>query len=134
MHDNPGGAQRGRAPGQSKDRNTTNVQSLHNQLLSRPSTSTAPGSIPIISGDDGRPEKVLDVDPEGHAREIAHKAGNPDGTYENGNPEYWSEITDALRSADRSPSRARQRKSQCIAPVGRLRRKARPRCGGQSSG
>ena len=43
-----------------------------------------------------RPEQVTDVDPEGHAREISHRAGNPDGTYEAGNPDYWREITEAL--------------------------------------
>ena len=46
-----------------------------------------------------RPERVVDVDPEGHSREISHKAGNPDGTYEAGNPDYWREITEALAPA-----------------------------------
>lgn len=46
-----------------------------------------------------RPERVLDVDPEGHSREISHRAGNPDGTYEAGNPDYWREITEALAPA-----------------------------------
>ncbi len=46
-----------------------------------------------------RPERVVDVDPEGHSREIAHKAGNPDGTYEAGNSDYWREITEALAPA-----------------------------------
>jgi len=46
-----------------------------------------------------RPERVADVDPEGHSREISHKAGNPDGTYEAGNPDYWREITEALAPA-----------------------------------
>ena len=46
-----------------------------------------------------RPERVVDVDPEGHSREIAHKAGNPDGTYEAGNTDYWREITEALAPA-----------------------------------
>jgi hypothetical protein len=45
------------------------------------------------------PELVTDVDPQGHAREISHKAGNPHGTYEAGNPDYWREITEALRPA-----------------------------------
>lgn len=45
------------------------------------------------------PEQVADVDPQGHAREISHKAGNPDGSYEAGNPDYWREITEALRPA-----------------------------------
>ena len=46
-----------------------------------------------------RPEQVADVDPEAHSREILHKAGNPDGTYEAGNPDYWREITEALAPA-----------------------------------
>jgi hypothetical protein len=46
-----------------------------------------------------RAEQVADVDPEGHSREISHKAGNPDGTYEAGNPDYWREITEALAPA-----------------------------------
>jgi len=53
-------------------------------------TDAAPGQ---------KPERVVDVDPEGHSREIAHKAGNPDGTYEAGNPDYWREITEALAPA-----------------------------------
>lgn len=53
-------------------------------------TDAAPGA---------RPERVVEVDPEGHSREVAHKAGNPDGTYEAGNPDYWREITEALAPA-----------------------------------
>ncbi len=85
--------------GQSEDRNTTNIQSLHNRFVVAAIDFHRTRVYPVVQGDDGRPEKVLDIDPEGHSREIAHKAGNPDGTYENGNPEYWREITDALRPA-----------------------------------
>jgi hypothetical protein len=46
-----------------------------------------------------RPERIVDVDPQGHSREVAHKAGNPDGTYEAGNQDYWREITEALAPA-----------------------------------
>jgi hypothetical protein len=53
-------------------------------------TDASPGS---------RPERVVDADPEGHSREIAHKAGDPDGTYEAGNSDYWREITEALAPA-----------------------------------
>lgn len=53
-------------------------------------TSASPGQ---------RPEQVRDVDPEGHAHEISHKAGNPDGIYEAGNADYWREITEALSPA-----------------------------------
>jgi hypothetical protein len=45
------------------------------------------------------PERVEDVDPQGHAHEIAHKGGNPDGSYEAGNPDYWREISGALAPA-----------------------------------
>lgn len=34
-----------------------------------------------------------------HSREVSHKAGNPDGIYEAGNPDYWREITEALAPA-----------------------------------
>jgi hypothetical protein len=47
------------------------------------------------------PERIEDVDSQGRAHEIAHKAGNPRGTYEAGNPDYWREISEAL-----SPARA----------------------------
>lgn len=46
-----------------------------------------------------RAELVDDVDPQSHSHKIAHKAGNPDGTYHAGNPDYWREITDALAPA-----------------------------------
>ncbi len=54
-----------------------------------------------VLGRDGdeSPERVEDVDAHGHAREIAHKAGNPKGTYEAGNPDYWREISEALAPA-----------------------------------
>jgi hypothetical protein len=81
------------------DRNTTNVHSLHNRFVVAAIDFHRTRVYAVVQGDDGQPEKVLDVDPEGHSREIAHKAGNPNGTYENGNPEYWREITDALRPA-----------------------------------
>jgi hypothetical protein len=86
--------------GQSEDRNTTNIRSLHNRFVVAAIDFHRTRVYPIVQDGDGRPEKVLDVGPEGHSREIAHKAGNPDGTYENGNPEYWREITDALRPAE----------------------------------
>ena len=34
--------------------------------------------------------------PQAHSREISHRAGNPDGTYQAGNQDYWREITEAL--------------------------------------
>jgi hypothetical protein len=54
---------------------------------------------PVDASPGERPERVADVDPEGHSREISHKAGNPDGTYEAGNADYWREITEALAPA-----------------------------------
>ncbi len=45
------------------------------------------------------PERIEDVDPRGHAHEVAHKRGNPKGTYEAGNPDYWREISEALAPA-----------------------------------
>jgi hypothetical protein len=54
---------------------------------------------PTDASPGNRPERVVDTDPEGHSREIAHKAGNPDGTYEAGNSDYWREITEALAPA-----------------------------------
>src|SRR5580692_3009 len=85
--------------GQSEDRNTSNVQSLRDHFVVAAVDFHHTRVYPLGLGADGQPEQVLDVDPEGHSREIAHKAGNPDGTYEAGNPEYWREITDALRPA-----------------------------------
>jgi hypothetical protein len=48
---------------------------------------------------DNSPERIEDVESQGHAQEIAHKAGNPNGTYEAGNPDYWREISEALAPA-----------------------------------
>ncbi|MFZ0128128.1 MAG: hypothetical protein WB808_13155 [Candidatus Dormiibacterota bacterium] len=45
------------------------------------------------------PERIEDVDARGHVHEIAHKAGNPRGSYEAGNPDYWREISEALAPA-----------------------------------
>lgn len=54
----------------------------------------------VLGGDGAEsPERVEDVDAQGHAHEIAHKAGNPKGTYEAGNPDYWREISEALAPA-----------------------------------
>ncbi len=85
--------------GQSEDPNTSNVTSTRDHFVVAAIDFHRTRIYPIVSGDDGSPELVADVDPEGHSQEIAHKAGNPDGNYEAGNPEYWREITDALRPA-----------------------------------
>jgi len=86
-------------PGQSEDRNTSHVQPVRDRFVVAAIDFHQTRVYPLSLGADGRPEKILDVDPEGHSRDIAHRAGNPDGVYEAGNPEYWREITDALRPA-----------------------------------
>ena len=43
-----------------------------------------------------RPERVVAIDPRGRFHKVHHKAGNPDGTYEDDSPEYWEAITEAL--------------------------------------
>jgi len=48
---------------------------------------------------DRRPERIVAEDPRGYFHEVHHRAGNPDGTYEADDPEYWREVTDALASA-----------------------------------
>jgi hypothetical protein len=85
--------------GQSEDRNTSNAQSLRDRFVVVAIDFHRARIYPLVLTGDGPPEQVLDVDPEGHSHEIAHKAGNPDGTYEAGNSEYWREITDAVRPA-----------------------------------
>ena len=54
---------------------------------------------PLGGDGGGPPERIEDVDSQGHAHEIAHKAGNPRGTYEAGNADYWREISEALAPA-----------------------------------
>jgi hypothetical protein len=46
-----------------------------------------------------RPERLVASDPHGHFRKVHHRAGNPDGTYEDDSPEYWHELTEALAPA-----------------------------------
>jgi hypothetical protein len=46
-----------------------------------------------------RPEQIVARDPRGHFHEVRHRAGNPDGTYEADNPEYWRDVTEAVASA-----------------------------------
>jgi hypothetical protein len=86
--------------GQSTDRNTSDVQPLGGKRVVAAIDFHRARIYPISARTGENPERVLEVDPEGHSREIAHKAGNPNGTYEAGNPDYWREITDALASAD----------------------------------
>jgi hypothetical protein len=85
--------------GQSEHQNTSNVLSFRDRFVVAAIDFHRTRIYPLARSGDGRPELVLDVDPEGHSREIAHRAGNPGGTYEAGNSEYWREITAALRPA-----------------------------------
>jgi hypothetical protein len=88
--------------GLSTDQHISDVQSLHGKYVVAAIDFHRTRIYPISSAgaDAGSgPEQVLDVDPQGHSHEIAHKAGNPGGTYEAGNPDYWREITDALKPA-----------------------------------
>lgn len=54
---------------------------------------------PLSETETASPERIEDVDAHGRAHEIRHKAGNPRGTYEAGNPDYWREISEALKPA-----------------------------------
>jgi hypothetical protein len=48
---------------------------------------------------DQRPAQLVAADPKGYFRKIYHRAGNPDGTYEDDSSEYWQAISDALSPA-----------------------------------
>ena len=86
--------------GLSTDHHISDIQSLHGKYVVAAIDFHRTRIYPISSAGSGaEPEQVLDVDPQGHSHEIAHKAGNPGGTYEAGNPDYWREITDALKPA-----------------------------------
>lgn len=45
------------------------------------------------------PSHVAAADPRGYFHKISHRAGNPDGTYEDDSSEYWEAIGDALAPA-----------------------------------
>ncbi len=85
--------------GQSTDRNISDVQSLQGKNVVAVIDFHRTRIYPTNATRDQSPEQVLDVDPQGHSHEIAHRAGNPAGTYEAGNPDYWREISDALAPA-----------------------------------
>jgi hypothetical protein len=46
-----------------------------------------------------RPDHIVATDPRGRFHKVHHRAGNPEGTYEDDSPEYWREVTEALLSA-----------------------------------
>jgi hypothetical protein len=54
---------------------------------------------PTDATPEQRPERIVALDPRGHFHEVHHRAGNPAGTYEADNPEYWREVTEALAPA-----------------------------------
>ncbi len=45
------------------------------------------------------PERVIATDPNGRFHKVHHRAGNPEGTYEDDSPEYWRDVTAALAPA-----------------------------------
>jgi hypothetical protein len=45
------------------------------------------------------PEQIIADDPRGRFHKVHHRAGNPQGTYEDDSPEYWRDVTDALAPA-----------------------------------
>lgn len=49
----------------------------------------------------GDPERITPHDPRGLAHNVYHHHGNPDGTYEADNDEYWRMIGEALAPAER---------------------------------
>ena len=46
-----------------------------------------------------RPEHLVATDPRGRFHQVHHRAGNPEGIYEDDSPEYWREVTEALAPA-----------------------------------
>ena len=65
---------------------------------SQRSTSTRPGYTPSMRG-AFTPEQVKAEDPRGLFHNVYHRAGNPDGTYEDDSPEYWRTLAHALSPA-----------------------------------
>ena len=47
-----------------------------------------------------RPERVTADDPRGLSRNVYHRHGNPDGTYEDDSDEYWRGLAHHLERAD----------------------------------
>ena len=46
-----------------------------------------------------QPEHLVATDPRGRFHKVHHRAGNPEGAYEDDSPEYWREVTEALAPA-----------------------------------
>jgi hypothetical protein len=83
--------------GQSTEDHVSDIQALRGKDVVAAIDFHRTRIYPVSTAHDPGAEQVLDVDPEGHSHEIAHKAGNPNGTYEAGNPDYWREISEALK-------------------------------------
>ena len=49
---------------------------------------------------DDRPETVTAEDPRNDYHNVYHRAGNPDGTYEADNDEYWKLLCESLHDAN----------------------------------
>lgn len=47
-----------------------------------------------------RPETITPSDPRGLSRNVYHRHGNPDGTYEDDSDEYWRDLTHHLDRAE----------------------------------
>ena len=74
-----------------------------------------------------RPEHVVAADPHGHFHKVHHRAGNPRGTYEDDNAEYWRELTEALAPARGDlAAGTRQGQGERVSPLGGLRRETPP--------
>ena len=47
-----------------------------------------------------RPERITPSDPRGLSRNVYHRHGNPDGTYEDDSDEYWRDLSHHLERAE----------------------------------
>jgi hypothetical protein len=70
------------------DKNVVAVIDFHETTLYP--TDSVPGQ---------RPAHVVASDPHGRFHKVRHRAGNPRGTYEDDNAEYWRAISEALAPA-----------------------------------
>jgi hypothetical protein len=73
---------------QIRGKNVVAVIDFHETIIYL--TDAAPGQ---------RPERLVATDPHGHLHKVHHRAGNPSGAYEDEDPAYWHELTDALSPA-----------------------------------
>ncbi len=71
-----------------RDKNVVAVIDFHHTTIFP--TDASPGQVP---------ERIVATDPRGRFHKVRHRAGNPDGAYEDDSPEYWRDIADALAPA-----------------------------------